>query len=273
MSLLRLALAPLALGLLLLAAVTLLPDPASRAAAMVRAVHAGKLLAALGAAAAAHAFERGDYLRRAWALQALYMVLILRDLLLGALPPGATVLGLTPGTWNHAIVVVANVAGVAATWMMAQAWQVAGLDAPGARSRRALLTAAGALIALAITGAPLLRDLRALLGGSVTPVAGVASTLADAASIALLAPVLLTVIAMRGGQLAWPWGMFAASMLCWLLYDASYMATRHLRPTSTGAWPILGVDLARFLACLYAAAAGLGQRLVITSQRDAGEPP
>ncbi|AKT42639.1 hypothetical protein [Chondromyces crocatus] len=254
---------PLLLVLLLAGVSTLLPDPSSRATLMMWAQEGGKALGVAGALAAALAFERGDYLRRAWGLQAAYMLLILRDAVLMRLPPGTEILGLSVKAWDGGVVALANMAGVAAAWMMARAWEEAGFEMPAPRSRKILVGGAALVLALVFMGKPLAKDVQALLAGDYAEITAVISSVADMLATSLIAPVLLTVLAMRGGVLAWPWGMFTASMVCWLFFDAASLIlgveSRH-----SGTWEYVARDSFRVLACLYACAAGLAQRAAIS---------
>jgi hypothetical protein len=258
-----LVMVPLALTLALFVTASLLPDASSRGALLRGAVHAAKLLGFLGALAAALAFERGDYLRRAWGLQALYMLLLARELPLGGVPLGTSILGVRVEVLNEGVVIAANVSGVCATWLMARAWSVAGLGPPGSRARRVAIVAAVLFVVLPITGVPLARDVLAWIRGTPTPLIPVISGAADTTSMCLIAPVLLTVLGMRGGLLVWPWGLFTASLACWLLYDAGEIL--YLMESLSAHAPDIQVakDCARVLACGFACTAGLAQRMTV----------
>src|SRR5262249_49949205 len=111
-----------------------------------RLVQADKLLSSIGCLSAALSFERGDYLRRAWGLQSLNMILLLRDLPLAFLPKDAPVELL-----NQSIVVVANLAALGANLLMARAWRVAGLEPQGSAWRRWAIIGATLALALLVT--------------------------------------------------------------------------------------------------------------------------
>lgn len=265
-----LVIVPIACALAVLAAASLAPDPALQSAVLHRAVEASKVVAAAGAIAAALAFERGDYLRRAWALEALTMILLLRTVLLRDVPPGAVILGVEAEAANQAITLLANATALLGTFTMAQAWQVAGIELPGSPARKALLVVGALLIGLVITGAPLASRMLDWSHGSAVSVVDIASSIADIAGICFLAPVLLTVLAMRGGLLVWPWGLYAASSLCWLLYDAGTldMQIESMQP-AMGRLRVVVSDAFRVLACMLLGAAGLAQRLSLRSVREA----
>jgi len=211
-----------------------------------------KTLALLGCFAAALAFESGDYLRRAWLYSGLcYLLLLARDaLLLGAhLPTSSAVLG--------ALAVLANGASVAGTWMLARAWRLAGIEEDdAARARGRLLFAGGAIVALAITGLPLIRDVTALSRGGLGSTVDIASDVGDTICLALVAPVLQTALAMRGGLLRWPWGLLTASGVAWIAYDAASSVAERPR------WLVVAESV-RVLACALVLSAGVAQRLAV----------
>lgn len=224
----------------------------------------GKVLGMAGALAAALAFERDDYLRRAWLFNAAGYALLLAGDAAGvhtiALRLTSHQLDFAQGT----IALLANAASVLGTWMLARAWNVAGLeDDDASRARTRWLFAAGAVIALTVTGWPLVRDARALLGGDLGASVDVVSDLGDTACLALVAPVMQTALAMRGGVLRWPWGLLATSLLAWLAYDA---ASSLIDPQVAPARWVVAAETVRALACAYAFAAGLAQRRAVAPQ-------
>ena len=232
-----------------------------------RLVQAGKLLAAVGCLSAALSFERSDYLRRAWGLQALNMFLLLRDLPLAFLPKGTLVEVL-----NQSIVVVANLAALGANWMMARAWRVARLEPPGSAWRRRAIIGAALALALGVAGIPLAHSMLAWLKGAPPPprpVIYLVSGLSDTLCICLIAPVALTVLAMRGGLLVWPWGFYMGAMICWLFYDASDIARQLPAFRGLGYELELASESLRVLACGFTFWAALAQRFVVTGVQDA----
>jgi|HubBroStandDraft_2_1064218.scaffolds.fasta_scaffold210140_1 hypothetical protein len=212
-----------------------------------------KVLALAGSVAGALAFDRRDYLRRAWLFSGLcYLLLLVRDALTLGSSAMATV-GVVGG-----IVVVANAASVAGTWMLAHAWRLAGIEEDDqARARGRLLFVGGAVLALAVTGFPFIRDLRALVAGDVTAIVDVASDLGDTICLALVAPVLQTALAMRGGVLRWPWGLLTASGVVWIAYDATSSIVVHMP------WLVIA-EASRGLACALVLSAGIAQRMVVS---------
>jgi hypothetical protein len=96
--------------------------------------------------------------------------------------------------------------------------------------------------------------------GETKAIVGAVSSLGDIFSLALIVPVLLTTIALRGGLLSWPWGLMTASQFGWLLYDATITLGTfiHMEPVTTRMW----TEVFRAIACSYCFAAGLAQRAV-----------
>lgn len=223
----------------------------------------GKVLALAGAVVAAYAFERGDYLRKAWLLNAAAYALLLAADASGVHTIAHRLTSHQLDAAQGLVTLLANAAAVVGTWMLARAWNVAGLEEDEAsRARGRLLFAAAAVVALAITGWPLVHDARELLSGDVDASIAVVSDLGDAACLALVAPVMQTALAMRGGVLRWPWGLLAASLLAWLVYDAS---SGLVDATSAGGGWLVVSEAFRALACVYGLVAGLAQRRAVTA--------
>jgi hypothetical protein len=239
-----LAVLPTVFGLLFVIAASVAPSPL-----LYRVViELVKVLALLGCFAAALAFERGDYLRRAWAFNGLCLLLLLtRDATL--------VLTQSPQLINmqSALVIAANLSSILGTFLMARAWHVAGLDLMESESKRRAFVLVGVIVALAVGGGALIADIRTR---ALVPLA---SDLGDVVSLCLIAPIAMTALAMRGGVLRWPWGLFTVSLVCWLFYDATYVLRAYISP-ATGQ---LINELFRTLACTYLCAAGLAQRRAV----------
>jgi hypothetical protein len=218
-----------------------------------------KALALVGSIIAARAFHRGDYLRRGWLLiGSHYGVLLLRDLLytfwLDRNGGDATQYFAT------ALILLANVCAVTGIWIMSRTLQVAGIALPGSPSRRAAVTWAGVVVALAIAGPSLYFDVNLAMSGDSRALVFIVSGVGDVFALALIAPVLLTAIALSGGLLRWPWGLLTASLLGWLLYDASGMMRHFISfdPVRVTMWS----EMFRCLACTFCFSAGIAQRAV-----------
>jgi hypothetical protein len=228
----------------------------------------GKVFSLAGAIIAALAFERGDYLRKAWLRYgACYVFLLANDAL-------ALVNGAGNGLFvaRGLVVTVGNACAVWGTWMLARAWTVAGLEEEGdERRRKRTMFVGAALLSLAITGWPLFADVRLLLGGDPIAVVSIASDLGDILTLALIAPVMHTALAMRGGLLLWPWGLLTLSNCAWIAYDASSGATDHWQ---LGPGVLLAAsESLRVLANGWVLAAGIAQRLAVNPGKHSSQPP
>jgi hypothetical protein len=223
---------------------------------------AAKILAVLGSFSAALAFERGDYLRRAWELTgACMLLLLLRDATL--IPAiNAAVGGGRFDTARAMFTVLANASAVVGTALLARAWSVSGLSTAG---RRASLLVGGVVVALVATGWPLAHDLQRLLRGDLGAVPWVASDLGDTIGFVLVVPVMQTALALRGGTLLWPWALLTAGGLCWILYDAAW-GIGALLQVDAAIHVRLGTEALRALACTFVACAGVAQRRVVVGE-------
>ena len=220
---------------------------------------AGKVLAVLGCVLAAQSFEPGDYLRRAWLYSGGCMALLLvRDTTIVPAVDAAFA-GTRLEIVRGALVVAANASSVVGTALLARAWSVSGLSTAG---RRAWLVVGGIAIALVATGWPLVLDLRRLSEGDVGALPHLGSDLGDTICLALVAPVLDTALALRGGALLWPWALLTASGFCWILYDAAWGMSAALHFDDVPRARIV-LDALRGLACAFVASAGLAQRKAV----------
>jgi hypothetical protein len=223
----------------------------------------GKLICVTGMFTAALSFERGEYLRRAWAFSGgCMLLLLLRDSTV--IPAVDAALGgdrFDPA--RSAFIVMGNVSSVIGTALLARAWTVSGLedDAYSSRRRRAML-AVGVVVALAATGWPLSQDLRDLFRGHLNAIAWLGSELGDTICFAMIVPLLYTALALRGGRLLWPWALLAAGGLCWIFYDAAWGITDLLGIAKVPSARV-AVEAFRGLACTLGGAAGLAQRWAV----------
>jgi hypothetical protein len=251
-----LAVAPFVLVPLLFAITAIAPS-GEEGRMLSAANEIGKGLGVAGAIAAMLAFERGEYMWRAYGLFGLCYVL-----LLGADATGLAAPSTAAAFGGGVLVVLANALSVGSTWMLARAWNVAGFeDDASARSRKRRVQAVLLVIVLLITVWPLVTDVPALLRGEPAAIVAVGSDLGDMFTLALIAPVMLTAIAMRGGLLLWPWGLMTAGSLSWLVYDVTSDA---IIAAHVDHGPLLvGSESIRLLAGGLILAAGLSQRMVL----------
>ena len=86
----------------------------------------------------------------------------------------------------------------------------------------------------------------------------------------MLAPILLTAVALRGGLLMWPWGLVTASLAAWLCYDATIGLGPHLGLAADTQAVI--ANSFRMLATFLNLSAGLAQRFVMDDARARSRP-
>ncbi|HJZ84287.1 MAG TPA: hypothetical protein VKN99_03910 [Polyangia bacterium] len=240
------------------------PDAAALHALWHIEVPLVKALGGLGCLAAALRFTRGDYLRRAWFfLSMCYFLLLAKDILFGG---GShfqqpQTFSVTVQWLRGSITLVANACTVYGTFVLARTARVAGITLPGSARSRALVFACAVAVALAIAGQATWLDLREVARGNMAQLVGAASDLGDIVAVALIAPLLLTALALRGGLLGWPWALLTASYLGWLCYDATATIGYSLQaePLKLRALE----ELFRCLACTFALGAGLAQRWAV----------
>ncbi|HEX3345430.1 MAG TPA: hypothetical protein VHS09_12690, partial [Polyangiaceae bacterium] len=260
-----LALSPL-LFVACTAIVAALVPAGARDAVVQGEVDLSKVLACAGMAAAALAFDRGDYLRRGWGVwAACYACLLGRDAMLlagGHVSPAVY-------DWTRGLLVTAgNLFVVVGAWTLARAWTVAGLEHPGSRSARRAVVAAAVVVAVVFAGPTLYVDVRDIVFGPRADFDSIASDLGDILSLPLVAPVALTALAVREGTLRWTWMLLTSSLVAWLLYDAIYTLPDYLSVAPHG-FRLVSEQL-HLLAAAFAGAAGLAQRLAVTDADDDG---
>ena len=242
---------------------------AARAEVMRAGIEVSKAMALGGALGAALTFQRGDHMRRAWLLVAVCSALLLtRDALL--IPTLAELDPVLVPWIRSALALVANVCAVIGFWLLANAWSIAGVELPGSRLSRRSLVIAAVVIALVVVGPTTWLRLQEVLAGNPRAVARVASGVADSIQLALLAPVLLTAAALRGGLLSWIFGFLAAGQFAWLFYDA--LSAYGELVLAGGSGMLAATEAFRILANSFTLAAGMAQRSVVLAARG-GEPP
>lgn len=223
-----------------------------------------RVLSLWGCLAAVRGFERGDHLRRAWFLLGAGTALILlRDVLRLFSAFAVDTAGPEAQVTLSGLVVLANVGILAGVWILSRSWRMAAITLPGGRSGAVGLTLLSAALALAVAGPGALERARDLAAGNWSALVFLVSAAVDILTLCLIAPLLLTAVSLRGGLFSWPWGLFTASQLSWLLYDAA----ASLAPPGLP-WP----DVFRGIAGNYLFAAGLAQLFVIRQVRRLSAP-
>jgi hypothetical protein len=226
-------------------------------------IRASKVVGLFGCLIGALSFRRSDHLFRGWLLIAgMYALLVTRDAVIHR--SLLIDFGTSTARWiEAAVVVLANLMSVLGAWTMGRAWYVGGIALPGTRTTRSIVRAAAVAMAIAITMPAFWHYAPHLLDGVPTPVVGVSNALADALSLSMLAPVLLTALALRGGAIAWPWALLTCSMFGWLCYDVTFSLSANL---STGGEALRALGEAfRALAAVAAGMAGIAQWMVATA--------
>ena len=246
------------------AALALLVPVEARETVVLAEIDVSKVLALAGMAAAALAFDRGDYLRRGWGIwAAAYVLLLGRDAML--LAQGHVSRPVFDGA-RGVLVTAGNACVLVGAWTLARAWSVAGLEHPGPKRARRAVVLLAVLAALVFAGPTLYGDLRDLVLGTRAPFDSIASNLGDILSLPLIAPVALTAVAVREGTLRWTWMLLTSSLVAWLLYDAIYDLPDSLSLAPAGFR--LVSEQFHVLAGALACAAGLAQRKAVTDDDD-----
>jgi hypothetical protein len=212
--------------------------------------------ATVGCFVAATSFEWRDHLARAWALQGLmYLLLLVRFLGLA--------LGFLNGSSlaDGVLTSVANIGGILSNLMLARTAHLAGIDIVISPHLRRLAWLVAAVIAAAASGSGIVRGVGRLVNGNLSAIVAIASRTGDIVGFVLIAPLLLTTLALRQGLLVWPWALLTAANLCWLGADFTNTALAHV-PGHLG--PLY--DVFRFPACLFVMMAGIAQRWVIDAR-------
>jgi hypothetical protein len=254
-----LALLPLAFAILFAAVEAFGLGDAALPRALVIENEAGKGLGLAGAFVAVLAFERGDYLGRAWGYGAASMLLLLVNDGFRASSFAASLTAHDLAVAAGLISLLANASSVVSTFMLARAWNVAGLGGDDAGRRRRMFVGA-VLVSLLVTGWPLTQDAVAVWHGHLETLVSISSDVGDTLCLALLAPVMLTALAMRGGVLLWPWGLLTACGVAWIGYDLVVGAVEVLH-LEQARW-LIAIEALRALANVAYFSSGVAQRFV-----------
>jgi hypothetical protein len=216
--------------------------------------------ATFGCFFAATSFGRRDHLARAWAVQGLMYSLLLARCL--GLAFGVLTGGEGAAVADGILVSIANIGGIFSTWMLARTGAIAGIDIAISPLYRRVAWVFTLLVAVTATGPGLVSAIQKLANGNLAMIVSVASRLGDIFSFVLIAPLMLTALALRQGLLVWPWALLTASGMCWLAADFANAAFLHLGNGSVG--PLY--DIFRFPACLFVLTAGIAQRWVVDAR-------
>lgn len=207
--------------------------------AYVGAALLSRAAAAAGCLIAAAQFDRGDYMRRAWSAMGLtYLLLLVYATLFGSLNwVGPHLPATAASVAGGSLVGIANVCTIIGEVLVARTWSAAGMDFQVSRAVKIFAVAGSLVLAVVIAGGSAWESLHRVLGGDYGSLSDLFSALGDIVSLAVLAPILLTALSLRGGSLSWPWGMLAVGTVAWVLFDGTntfagwlHFDPAHVRP-------------------------------------------
>jgi hypothetical protein len=167
------------------------------------------MVAIIAATAAARFRWWGDYIGRAWTLLFVeYLCLTGSETIRRFAPTLAPV--------GRGAVVVGNLAGIAAFWLLARSLHAAGLHYVGERSTKVGFFVIGLLLAAVLVLEPSLREIHKLIAGT-GEIDRTVSVLADLVTFILVAPLLLTALSFRGGRLFGVYTLLTAGTIGWMI--------------------------------------------------------
>jgi hypothetical protein len=167
-------------------------------------------MVAIAAALAANAFGWWkEYIGRAWTLFfAEYGILTLSEILRRGLPEATLA--------RDVCVTLANLAGIGAYVLVARSLKAAGLGFAQSTPRKIAAGALAFVLAAALCYGPIVSSLRAL-GTPEASVGSLVSPVADVITFLLVAPLLLTTFALRGGQIFWMFALLTTGTIGWMV--------------------------------------------------------
>src|SRR5216110_3319301 len=161
-----------------------------------------------GAAASRLGWWR-EHIGRAWTLFSLEFLCLLVNYVLRQTAPEARVA-------LNATLVAANLAQIAAYWLMARVLTAAGIAHLISRGTRAALAIAALAVAIILCHVSLLTQWEAIRSGHLQP-GSLVSVLADVITFTLIAPLAMSALTLRGGQLSWIFGFLTISVFGWMI--------------------------------------------------------
>jgi hypothetical protein len=254
---------PVMVAVAYLALQAFFPSGPARAYFYTAEIATVKLLATVGCLAAAVRYRRGEYVGIAWWLIGIdYFLLFSKDLLFGRIVHLPGIEGDTAALYRAIFVVAGNLGAAIGCIMLARTWAVAGIELPGSRTSQRIALGIAIAAAVAVVGLGVWNDAHHIHTDSEA-VVGIASSLGDLVCFSVIAPLLLTALAMRGGALFWPWALITGSNMAWLFYDVSWGFQRQLNVNEATLKTV--AELWRGLGCSLAFVAGLAQRWAMRS--------
>jgi hypothetical protein len=202
---------------------------------------------AINAFVTAREFDRSDKLYLSWMfLGAGYVIAATRyGIRIHTLLTGD---GITNPLFLTSLLILQNVLVPLSLFLFVRAWRATGLAAPGSAAAHRASIAAG------IAGFPLSRGLMVAKADLVLLV----STLGDMISLALIVPLMMPALALRGGSLMNTWAYLTTGIAIWLVYDI-WFALRD--PITLPVNVERGIEEAiRVTAIMFACIASIAQR-------------
>lgn len=190
-----------------------------------------------------------EHMGRAWTLFALEFVFLLVNYILRREVPNATVI-------LESTLIAANLAQIAAYWLMARVLTSAGIGYLIGGAKRLVFTIAALAVAVILCHVSLLEQWNALRAGTMHPGALI-SVAADVITFTLVAPLAMSTLILRGGQLSWIFGLLTASVFGWMVNTGapSVVALWGGGPDALRVIRLIGV----VIATLFNAAAAVAQ--------------
>jgi hypothetical protein len=210
-------------------------------------------LVAIAAAAAASRFNWwSEYAGRSWTLFFIaYSILTASELARRFLPQ--------VGAAREVLVAVGNVAIIGAYWLASRSLKVAGLDFQSSTARRIVVIVLALGLALALCWGSFWSEIVSARAGELH-IGSLISVLADMITFVLVAPLLLTAFALRGGRLFWIFALLTTGTFGWMVNQGSSSV---LRAVGWQEAIRTGRMLGFALACCFISAAAFTQWLAV----------
>jgi hypothetical protein len=191
-----------------------------------------------------------DYLGKAWTLLCAEYLLLLVSELAGFAPRGAWIV--------QAALLLGNLCGIGAFWLLGRALSAAGLGYAGPFARKLAFTVVALAVAVALVHKSLWHEIELLRAGEAQP-GNLVSAIADIATFTLVAPLLLTTLTLRGGHLFWVYLLLSIGAVGWMVNQGAGMIAERL---GLGEAAVHGGQMTGYaMACCFLAAAGFAQWL------------
>jgi hypothetical protein len=212
----RLAISALVAVMVVIATDVLLTRAADVQAVLWFSVSVRLTVYALAAATAAMAANTFGWWReetgRPWTLFTIEFALLFVNYALRRTAPNATLA-------LDATAIALNLAQVGAFWLMSRTLHSAGIGHVIGTERRIALTVVAFVVAVIIAHSSILNQWKLLMSGEAN-VASVIGVSADVITFTLIAPLALSMIALRGGQVFWIFALLTVSVFGWMFNDA-----------------------------------------------------